>query len=375
MHDFDPEGLVQEQLRDRHLQNARAPLTLPESSAFVGTWLTSLFDPHCRVVVIDANVLKSDIADAVRRPGTSTTLFTTMNMRALRVYCAEHVVREIHEHYERFADQSRVSRERFFQQWTRYLRLLRVIPDGAIPPSLLSPAELGRVETLAREDVDDVPSVVLSLVLGAAFLSKDLLAREAVYGCQSDIEEARDWLTLLRAGGDSSELYKMLAELIIGPTIAGAGLVVALRAVAKRAPWLAVGLTGLATYGALRVPREAYRAIGGTAMNALQIVAAVAKPYYQAAERFAQAAPAEPTWAELREANRRGSVLHRAALHVLARAPLGVLSAAELVQALPELGVGQSLTPVRKVLRENRAFVRIHGKWQVGQAWAYTGRR
>jgi predicted nucleic acid-binding protein len=369
--DFNPERFVGRQLRTRHVRNSRAPLALPHETVLHGAWLDVFLDRGSRVVVIDANVLKSDIADSVRRNCAQTTLFTAMNVRALRVFCAQHVVEELHEHYEAFASQSRVSATRFMEQWKRYLRLLRIVPTRAIPLTLLSPEELAQVDTLSKTDPDDIPSVALSLVLGAAYLSEDLDARQAVYGYRVEIEEAARWLPILRAGGDSNELASMMTELTMLPTLAGAGITYGLQTLRAKAPWALVGIAVAATYGAYRIPRDAYRSIGKAALALFRLYGAVALPYYEAAEVFAQAAPSIPTWAELSKTNSRPAILHRACLHTLARAPGSRLTAANLVDALPHLGVAQGIAAVRKTLKESHGFTRLGRHWQLGEAWAY----
>jgi hypothetical protein len=81
------------------------------------------------------------------------------------------------------------------------------------------------------------------------------------------------------------------------------------------------------------------------------------------------ATPVVPTWTQLAESNDRRSVLARACLHTLARAPASHLSARELVRVLPELDVGQGEQLIRETLRGYGCFEQPYeGRWQVGRA-------
>jgi hypothetical protein len=62
-------------------------------------------------------------------------------------------------------------------------------------------------------------------------------------------------------------------------------------------------------------------------------------------------------------------LLGRALLHTLARHKDSNLSAAQLEAALPDLGIAQSATTIRAVLRKEDAFCEVwRGYWQVGYA-------
>jgi hypothetical protein len=76
-----------------------------------------------------------------------------------------------------------VTRAAFLRRWVaEYLPLIRTVAIGEGHLGWLSPAELARVQHLARpdQDPDDVPSATLALLLQAFFLSGDRKALRAV---------------------------------------------------------------------------------------------------------------------------------------------------------------------------------------------------
>src|SRR5262249_5466483 len=96
----------------------------------------------------------------------------------------------------------------------------------------------------------------------------------------------------------------------------------------------------------------------------LQFVSA----YQEAVSRFERGVPTIQTWAELAAANPAEAVLLRALLYTLARSPESNRSAAELTREIPELGVAQGETKVRKALRDDDNFLEVwRGRWQVGE--------
>jgi hypothetical protein len=247
--------------------------------------------------------------------------------------------------------------------------VIRVVPDEAIPGSLLSPEEAARISVLGQVDRDDVPSARLALVLGALYLSNDARALQAVYGSDADLTGHADWLQVLQAGGDAGELGRLVhaATGLLG--LLGGGVVArAKRAARAFGPW---GLVMLALVTALLVQRtsdntrqrlKSAAALVGTAL--LQMYAA----YQAVLIRFEQAAPAVPGRAALAATNDPDAVLTRACLHTLARRPMSDRSAKELAAQLPWLGVAQGEAKVRHTLRSHGCFLEVwRGRWQVGE--------
>jgi hypothetical protein len=145
---------------DTHKSSAVAPIRFPDpQGVFPGDIL--LRPPP---VVVDANVLRNDILRACRT-GQRTVLVTAANAGLLRLFCAEHVYREVIEHSGDWTASGPVTRDAFLRRWLlEYLPLIRVVPIGEGQLAWLGPAELARIRHLARpeQDPDDVPSAVLA---------------------------------------------------------------------------------------------------------------------------------------------------------------------------------------------------------------------
>jgi hypothetical protein len=245
-----------------------------------------------------------------------------------------------------------------------------MIPDTALSVDLLSPPEAGRVRKLRTRDQDDVPSVILALALGAFFLTRDSAAWCAVYDNDADNGDVEDWPRLLMNGGDAGEIGKMLFLLSVVPSLAVGGLFDLIRILAKKYPFVVPlfvgGLGGLA----LRTPLETYKKIGNSLLCAGSVLADLYRPYSEALNNFRKLAPVIPTWWELSKTIDRKSVLTRACLHALSRAPRSILSAKELADVLPPLGVGQDAQLVRETMNGNSCFARPYrGRWQVGHVF------
>lgn len=364
-------GRVREMLLDSHYRNADEPIHGPdEHGAFPGWQLgTGLSGGGVPPVVIDANVLRNEIRRACR--GQRTTLVTATNAGAIRLFAASHVVAELHEHGERWARESNVSHAAFQARWeAEYRPLVREVRDGDLSLALLDPVERERVEHLAAVEPDDVPSVILSLVLGAFFLSEDGRAVRAVYGSDIDLESHRGWLEVLKAGGDAGELGKSLFVAGAVPFAGAAGVVSLTRWLAQRfSPWLPLAL-GVGVAGALRsrVSPERWQDLRGVLSDLAEAVAHISSQHRIALERFRQAAASAPAWSALAHGNRPEMVLARACLYTLARSPTSPLSAGELAEFLPDVAIGRGEKLVREVLRANGCFAEPYrGRWQVGR--------
>lgn len=367
-HGFDsPEdfaSLLRKMVADKHKISAVAPIRFPgPEGAFPRDIL--LRPPP---VVVDANILRNDILRTCRT-GQRTVLVTAANAGLLRLFCAEHVYREVIEHSGDWTDGSTVTREAFLGRWVlEYLPLIRVVPFEEGHLAWLDAAELARVRHLAQpsQDPDDVPSAVLALLLEAFFLSEDTAPLRAVYG---DIPaDHREWVNILKAGGDAGELGKTVALAVNLTTLAGHGLATAARRVAAAtSPWVVVAAGLGAAWWFSKRPASTRQKALSAAGSVLNCVLGAGVAYLELQEQFATAAAKSASWADLAAALPPAAVLGRACLHTLARSPGGERSAAELARELPYLGVAQGEAKVRQVLRESGPFAEVwRGRWQAG---------
>ena len=349
---------------DMHKANAVAPIRFPGSQgAFPGDIL--LRPPP---VVVDANVLRNDILRACRT-GQRTVLVTAANAGLLRLFCAEHVYREVIEHSGDWTVGGAVTRDAFLRRWLlEYLPLIRVVPIEEGHLSWLDPAELARIHHLAQpsQDPDDVPSAVLALLLEAFFLSEDGDPLRAVYGVVPP--RHREWVSILKAGGDAGELGKTFTLAVNLTALAGHGLASAARRVAAAAsPWLLVAAGLGAAWWYIKRPACTRQRVASIAESVLNCALGAAIAYQEVQDQFTSAAPKNTSWASLAAALPPSAVLGRACLHTLARCPRGDRSAAELAAELPYLGVAQAEAKVRQVLRGSGPFTEVwRGRWQAG---------
>lgn len=352
---------------DTHKSSAVAPIRFPDpQGAFPGDIL--LRPPP---VVVDANVLRNDILRACRTGGR-TVLVTAANAGLLRLFCAEHVYLEVIEHSGDWTATGAVTRDAFLRRWLlEYLPLIRVVTIGEGYLAWLDPAELARIRRLAEpgQDPDDVPSAVLALLLEAFFLSEDAKPLRAVYG-DADMVKHREWVSILKAGGDVGELGKTFTLAVNLTALAGHGLASGTRRIAAAtSPWLLVAAVLGAAWWYLKRPASTRQRVASMAESFLTCVLGAAIAYEEVQGQFISAAPKTPGWASLAAALPPAAVLGRACLHTLARSPGCDRSAAELTADLPFLGVAQGEAKVRQVLRDAGPFTEVwRGRWQAGQA-------
>jgi predicted nucleic acid-binding protein len=354
---------------DMHKSSAVASIRFPDPhGAFPGDIL--LRPPP---VVVDANVLRNDILHACRT-GQRTVLVTAANAGLLRLFCAEHVYREVIEHSGDWTAAGPVTREAFLRRWLlEYLPLMRVVPIGEGQLAWLDPAELARIRHLAepRQDPDDVPSAVLALLLEAFFLSEDGKPLRAVYG-DADLAGHREWVNILKAGGDAGELGKTFTLAVNLAALAGHGLASGARRIAvATSPWVLVAAGLGVAWWYLKLPGSTKRRVASFTESLLTCVLGAATAYQEVQDRFTSAAAKTPGWASLATALPPAAVLGRACLHTLARSPGCDRSAAELAGELPFLGVAQGEAKIRQILRDAGPFIEVwRGRWQAGQVAA-----
>lgn len=202
-----------------HLAARDQPIRVPDAD---GAFPAHLF-PRTTLVVVDANTLRNDVIYSCRHAGARTTLLTGANGNILRLFCAKHVLEEVHEHYLEWCEAEDVSADTFVQVFKEsYAPLLRAVWE--VPEGLLSANEQARVDELRTIDPDDIPSVTLAIVLEAFYMSEDLAASRAVYGREVNREEAREWVEVLRAGGDAGMAGTVFQLAGLIPTALGAGI-------------------------------------------------------------------------------------------------------------------------------------------------------
>jgi hypothetical protein len=359
---------VRRVLEHMYERNTLAAIDLPdEYGAFPGHSPRGLLGDGVPPVAPDANTLRDDVIYACRH-SRRTVLITAANAGAIRVYCATHVLEEVAEHAPRWASESGVTHRAFLDRWVReYLPLIREIRKGDLPIDVLTPAEQLRIATLSERDPDDVPSAMLSLVLGAFYMTQDRRALEAVYGPDFNPERHRKWLEVLKAGGEAGVLGGVMFAATALPTAAGYGVFALGKRISAYSPWLLLaaiaGLGLLATQVSSETRRKLRSGLSDTATAYMYVYAR----YAAAFERFRKEAAPAPGWGELARSNDRRTVLTRGCLHTLARAPQSEMSAQELARALPQLGVGQGEQLVRETLRGYGCFDQPYkGRWQAG---------
>jgi predicted nucleic acid-binding protein len=359
--------LVRGVVADMHKYSAVTPIRLPgPQGAFPADIL--LRPPP---VVLDANVLRNDIRHACRK-GQRTVLVSAANAGFIRLFCAEHVYREVIEHSGDWTATGPVTRDAFLSRWLlEYLPLIRIVPIGDEQTGWLGQAELERVRHLARsdQDPDDVPSAVLSLLLGAFFLSEDGKPLRAVYG-DADLVGHRDWVNVLKAGGDAGQLGKTITLAANLTALAAHGLASGARRIAAAtSPWVLVAAAFVAAGWYLNRPASTRQQVNSAAKSVVTGVLGAALAYQEVQDRFTSAAPSTPDWASLAAELPPAAVLGRACLHTLARSPGCDRSAAELTRELPYLGIAQGEAKVRQLLRGAGPFTEVwRGRWQAGHA-------
>jgi hypothetical protein len=364
----DFERLLRSLVAHMHKASAGAPIRFPgPEGAFPGDIL--LRPPP---VVVDANVLRNDILRACRT-GQRTVLVTAANAGLLRLFCAEHVYSEVIEHSSDWTVGGPVTRGAFLRRWLlEYLPLIRVVPIGEGHFSWLNPDELERIRHLAEpgQDPDDVPSAVLALLLEAFFLSEDGAPLRAVYGVVPP--RHREWVSILKAGGDAGELGRYFSLAVNIATLSGHGLASGARRIATAtSPWLLVAAGIGAAWWCLSRPASTKQRVASFAESFLNCVLGAATVYEEVHSQFTSAAPKTPGWQSLAAALPPAAVLGRACLHTLARSHGGDRSAVELAAELPFLGVAQGEAKVRQVLREAGPFTEVwRGRWQAGYVGA-----
>ncbi|MBD5654656.1 MAG: hypothetical protein IAI50_05685 [Candidatus Eremiobacteraeota bacterium] len=295
-------------------------------------------------------------------------MLTAANTGAFRLYCAASVVAEVDEHAERWASEQCLDYSVYRRCWEeQFLPSMRLVCTHELY-ALLTASERARVDTLA--DRDDVPSVMLAIALRAFFLSEDRAAHLAVYGFDTDAEERRAWLDVLRSGGDASHLYAMLSSIFLLPALATGGIWNAAAGVRKVSPWYVIlGVTAASVWAA-RVGRNQYARVFTAVRDAVGVIVnEVALPLIENMRIVQAMLPAVPDRVDYGATVSRDSLLTRACLTPLASSRPGPMSVRDLSERLPDLGISQAAPRVGKMLHGNRCFFEPYpGLWQVGRS-------
>lgn len=347
----------------------RAVLDMPQVGEFGLFPPAGPFSGDVRPVVVDANWFRNDVF-RVCRYGEPTVLLTCAGEDFLRPFVAPHVMLEVEEHAEEWAAQGGVDVGQFRAVWREYYQpLLRVAePD----PELLTGDECARIEVLRAVDPDDIPSVILALLLRAPYVSSDRRAVTAVYGARRKGRGPDRLLDLLASSGTSGQLTEFGAAGAMGTALAGMG-VWRLARFAARWPVLSLAAAGAAVVS-LYPHRERWK------QPVLQ-AARFGAELYDAAVALSREThvmldvetPQTPSWEAFGRELPRRNVIARASVHELARYGPGHLSASDLAARLPREFGGVSDTTVRAQLRRLTPAM-LHevspGRWQVGRPWA-----
>jgi hypothetical protein len=358
-------------IRGVDARNRVADIRMPDATgAFIGSALDALLS-DIPVIVPDTNILRLDM-DHSCGASERGILISAANTGTLRLICAEHVIREVEAQLEEWAAYQERPAATYVDRWrSEYRPQMRVVPTGGLSATMLTANERKRVTDLGPSK--DVPSVILSRVLGAFYLTHDVAAWKAVYGPDADASQLKKiWYHDVGAGSDAGELNKFLTLTTALPVMIGGGIVQATKWAFAKAPWLVVAGALAAVGLAIRIPRERY---GNVAEGALRILSFFSEewyePYHRALSAFRRREPELPTWEELSStvADRR-ALLARACAYTLARAPGGPIGVQRIAGRLPFLhGVGQRAQLIRDVLRADSAFFSPHqnGTWQFGR--------
>jgi predicted nucleic acid-binding protein len=361
---FDEESPKRAAVLLHHLHAMSAGCPIGDADA-AGAFPPRRFRRYGYPVVVDANVLRNDILYSCRT-GHRTTLVNASNADLLRTFVARHVVDEVYEHAEEWTAGSVVGLAEFLDCWQgQYLPLLRVTEA---PQGLLDPDEQRRVDDLAAVDPDDVPSATLALALGAFFVSEDRRAAMAVYGELAGGVARREWLDVLRAGGDAGQVTSLVESASFVTVLTGTGFVKLIQLLVRR-PSLLPPVAAVTAAVAARWPTERSERFRAACAALMQGIGDIALASAHADERFNQACVPPPDWNRLADRLDGRAVLTRRLMFDLARAS-GHRSAGELSDALGRLSVSHGETTVRMRLREHACFVEVYGgRWQLGARW------
>lgn len=321
-------------------------------------------------VVIDANVIRNDVAYACRNDSQVTTLVNAANTGLLRLFCASHVVNEVAEHYAEWSIDVGIEATDFESVWrTQYVPLLHLVTT--VPTDLLTRDEKGRIDALALKDPDDVPSATLALLIGGFYLSEDGPATAAVYGEARTRRELKKWRATLAAGSNFGAMSAIFEALALVAELARSGLS-GLASTLTRAPaWVLAIAAGAGLAGALLTnshpDASSSRRLRANLMRVLELLAAAGGAYQADLAEFTRACAPRPSTELLVRDLSSIQVLKRVVLCELAKSRHSRRSVAEITQALPVLPVAQSEGRVRYALRDQTVATQMQrGRWQLG---------
>lgn len=263
------------ELPDRLTEGARKTLkekaAEPVPSHGQGRVRSTMLTSEVRPLVIDANVLRSEILRVTRRGGEPTRLITAASVGAVRLYCAQHVIDEVERHLTEWAEAASADPLEAARAWdATHRRLLVCVEDD--PATIYLGNEAWRLDVLATSerrhlgDRDDLPTARLALALEAPLLSRDTALLRAVYGHDHDTAAHRDWVEQFGAMGEFHVLAQMQRSSAIGTEL----LVIGAFSLVRRYPWVALA-AGVGAF--LGTTSDQRRALGGQTLHAVKRVA------------------------------------------------------------------------------------------------------
>ena len=348
-----------------HQEHSRTPIKTPGPTGAFPSRVYGL--PF--IVVVDASRLRNDVLRRCTHR-SRTTLITAANTGDYRLFAAQHVVDEVFEHAPRWCHEKGVELGAFLACWEQeYLPVIRVVDVSPSLLAMLNAGERGRVEEHRAEDADDVPSLTLAILLEGLYLSNDFPALRAVYGDRFAPAVHHRWVQLLQAGSDARQLAEfghvgLTATNAIGAA-ASAGVK---RLVTATSPWIIAPVVLAAAIALTHMSSQSRRKLLDGTWEAVGVLAETHALQQHLASSFTEATPVGPSWEALAAELPPARVLGRACLHTLSRHAASNVSAEQLARALPNLGVAQSATTIRALLRTNAAFCQVwRGYWQVGR--------
>lgn len=366
-------GFLELLLRNAHQMSRARPIAGPDADGVFppapGFNILGLAN-DTPPVIPDTNVLRDDIRRTVSR-GERGVLVNAANTGAIRLLCPAHVADEVVEHAVEFAGDLDV--DEFLDTWRRdYLPLMRIVDE--LDLDLFTASEKARIDTLVREDPDDVPAAKVAIAAVGFFLSSDRNALKAVYGpggsLKRDLKGHTKWVNALKGWGDVQELVQIIETGALVAQLVGAGVAGSYRR-ARAAPSPAATGGLLAAGGIVHAYRRADPArraqLRSGLTTALVGILELLVRQVDAATQIGRLVALQPTLAEL--AVLTGDArLTRSCIHRLARHRQPIVTARQLSELLPTTLTPRGETKVRQVLRVNAA---VFGQPYIG--WFQLG--
>ena len=364
------EGALRATVTSRHRDAVLNPVPLPgPSGAFTQSRLPWVFP-----LVLDTHALGRDLGRRARCG--RTILVSGACSGVLRLFVSRHVVDEVSEYMERWAELGQRPLDEVEALWAHeYLPLLRVVD---VPAGPLYADERARVDVLATRthplgDPDDVPTAILGLLLDAPVLSQDEKLLRAVYGHDFNCKAHGEWLEALRAGGDLGPLGDFLNAAYFLTAGVGMGAYALVAKSVELFGWpltlivFGAGAVGFHLLASDEIKTKVWSGLKKGASDGLEFLQAL---LVTAGHARAEIDALRPGSAPMRfGTNDPDALLRRVCLHAVARARSGHVSAEQLSEMLYFLEVPHGEKKVRELLRSDPTFAEVYqGRFQLGRA-------